>query len=147
MIRVVLTVLMSMGSLLGFSQDGKSANLNDVEVTINNIGSNKGTLYFTIFDSEENFNQRRALQSSYSKIVGGKTKTVFKDLSKGSYAVLCFYDENDNQQMDFDDNGIPKEQYGVSNNNFSYGPPSFKEAKFEVNNTNLTFEIELIQVL
>ncbi|OIQ35214.1 MAG: hypothetical protein BM563_12000 [Bacteroidetes bacterium MedPE-SWsnd-G1] len=139
---------MSMSALLGFSQDSNSTkSSNNVEVAINDIGTDKGTMYYMIFDSEESFNKRKALKSSYSKITNGKTTTSFSDLPNGNYAVLCFHDVNDNQQMDLLESGIPKEQYGVSNNVFNFGPPSFDEAKFEVNNTNLTFEIELIQVL
>ncbi|MDT0552200.1 DUF2141 domain-containing protein [Urechidicola vernalis] len=148
MIRVVLTIVMSMSALFGFSQDSNSTkSFNNVEVAINDISTDKGTIYYMIFDSEESFNKRNALKSSYSKITNGKTTTSFSGLPNGNYAVLCFHDVNDNQQMDLLESVIPKEQYGVSNNVFNFGPPSFDEAKFEVNNTNLTFEIELIQVL
>lgn len=36
------------------------------------------------------------------------------------------------------------EKYGVSNNATNpYGPPNFSDTKFDVIDTNLTFEIEL----
>lgn len=38
---------------------------------------------------------------------------------------------------------MPKENYGISNNNMSYGPPVWQEAKFEVNSENLEMEIRM----
>ena len=69
----------------------------------------------------------------------------FKEVPVGTYAIVCFHDVNDNLKFDMMDNGMPMEAYGISNNSFSYGPPSFDEAKFEVNNTNLTFDIKLFR--
>jgi uncharacterized protein (DUF2141 family) len=45
--------------------------------------------------------------------------------------------------MDFDANGMPLERFGVSNNNISYGPPQWVDAKFEVANTPVEMEIRL----
>ena len=43
--------------------------------------------------------------------------------------------------MDFQDNGMPLEDYGVSNNPMSYGPPQFDAAKFVVADKNVTLVI------
>ena len=44
--------------------------------------------------------------------------------------------------MDFADNGMPTENYGVSNNKMNFGPPQFYDAKFEVIDKNLELEIK-----
>ena len=45
------------------------------------------------------------------------------------------------QRMDFEDNGMPKESYGMSNNPIGFGPPQFSTAKFELENKNLEMNI------
>ena len=66
---------------------------------------------------------------------------TFEHVTKGAYAITCFYDENDNGKMDFNGNGMPLEDYGSSNNVMNLGPPRFSDAKFEVSDKDLTFEI------
>jgi uncharacterized protein (DUF2141 family) len=77
------------------------------------------------------------------KLIGNSIIATFENVVKGEYVFGCFHDENDNQRMDFDESGMPMENYGLSNNLVYYGPPTFDEAKFEVSDTNLTFEIKL----
>ena len=40
-------------------------------------------------------------------------------------------------------NSMPLEDYGLSNNIMTFGPPSFEDSKFEVIDKDLTFEIKL----
>jgi uncharacterized protein (DUF2141 family) len=44
--------------------------------------------------------------------------------------------------MDFDENGMPKESYGLSNNMMTFGPPEFASSKFEVTKEDLNLEIK-----
>lgn len=143
MFRIVVFVLMSMSSILGFAQETKDTYT--IDAVINNIGSNRGTVYFALYNTKETFEKREAFQSTSSKIQDGTSQISFKDVPVGTYAIACFHDVNDNLKFDMMDNGMPMEAYGISNNSFSYGPPSFDEAKFEVSNTNLTFDIKLIR--
>ncbi|MDX1462028.1 MAG: DUF2141 domain-containing protein, partial [Marinirhabdus sp.] len=46
-------------------------------------------------------------------------------------------------RMDFEANGMPKENYGVSNNVMNFGPPQWSDAKFEVSTAPLNMEIRL----
>ena len=43
--------------------------------------------------------------------------------------------------MDFQPNGMPLENYGMSNNPMNFGPPEFDQAKFEVSDKDVTLEI------
>ena len=43
--------------------------------------------------------------------------------------------------MDYQEGGMPKESYGMSGNDMSFGPPNFEMAKFEVNGEDLEFNI------
>lgn len=150
MTKAVLVIMMSGLSFFGFVEENQNQQQQEklsVKVNINNIESDKGNVYYMIFNSEQAFNQRIPLHSSLSKVEKGQTSVEFNNLETGVYAILCFYDQNENGQMDFTENGIPIERYGLTNNTFNYGPPSFDDAKFDINDANLTFEIELIQVL
>ena len=50
-----------------------------------------------------------------------------------TYAIGIFVDKNYNNKMDRNLFGVPKEQFGFSNNaKGNFGPPSFKDASFVV---------------
>tara|TARA_B110000444_G_scaffold259006_1_gene301487 strand:- start:778 stop:1314 length:537 start_codon:yes stop_codon:yes gene_type:complete len=54
-------------------------------------------------------------------------------LPHGEYAITLFVDFNGNKKIDKNFLGIPKEQYGFSNNAMGrMSPPSFEQAKFTV---------------
>lgn len=63
----------------------------------------------------------------------------FEDVPPGRYAVAVFHDENDNEKMDANFLGFPKEGFGFSNvERIGFGQPSFDAAAFEVNDEDLT---------
>jgi uncharacterized protein (DUF2141 family) len=82
------------------------------------------------------------LQAKNAKIEDGKSTVVFEDVEAGDYAVICFHDKNDNDKMDFQENGMPMEDYGASNNVMSFGPPTYSNAKFTVSDNDVTLEIK-----
>ena len=58
----------------------------------------------------------------------------FTDVVPGEYAVTVYHDENSNKKLDRYFFGPPKENYGYSRNKYhTFGPPSFDEVKFKVN--------------
>ena len=59
--------------------------------------------------------------------------TYVYELPSGTYAIGIFHDVNLNNKMDNNVFGIPKEQYGFSNNARAFlGPPAFEAAAFEL---------------
>ncbi len=65
--------------------------------------------------------------------VGLKNFEINGMLPYGEYAIAIFVDANGNGKMDKNFLGIPKEQYGFSNNVMGrMAAPSFEQAKFEV---------------
>ena len=75
------------------------------------------------------------------EIKDGKITLTFENVLPGDYAIMALHDENENMRMDFEDNGMPKESYGISNNVMSFGPPQYDDAKFKVENKNLKLKI------
>ena len=66
-------------------------------------------------------------------MVEAGTSTFEYELPAGQYAVGIFHDVNLNNKMDNNFLGLPKEQYGFSNNARAlFGPPSYEDAAFEL---------------
>ncbi len=113
-----------------------------ITVTVPNITSSDGEVLFGLYD-ENTFMKAAPIQGEKSEIIDGVAKIVFKNVPEGVFAISCFHDKNGNNRMDFEENGMPKESYGVSNNNMSYGPPMWSDAKFEVGAEDLDLEIRM----
>lgn len=103
---------------------------NKVALTVHITGlkNNNGKVFIALYDSEKNY-----LKNETGTSVSIKNKravAIFDAIDAGSYAISFFHDENNNQEMDTNFLGIPKESYGFSNNAKGFmGPPTFKNAK------------------
>lgn len=105
----------------------------DVDVLIENITEHRGTLYWSVFDSEEDYKaDNNAVISAKSRVTGNTVRVTVHDLPNGHYAIKLFHDANGNGEMDTNMLGIPKEGYGFSNNGGKFGPASFEDAKVQV---------------
>jgi|TARA_B110000438_G_C15691345_1_gene596912 uncharacterized protein (DUF2141 family) len=83
-------------------------------------------------DSVENESEEASCVNKAGE-VGPKNFEINGMLPHGEYAIAIFVDANGNGKMDKNFLGIPKEQYGFSNNVMGrMAAPSFEQAKFEV---------------
>lgn len=145
MTRIIITMLSIIISLLTNAQE-TAETLEKLEkgitinVTIPEISSNNGLVYFALFNSKESFSERDAYQIAQGEILDGKTEIQFTNVQKGLYAITCYHDVNNNQLLDFD-GYMPVEDYGSSNNPQSFGPPQFEASKFEVMESDIRMEI------
>ena len=99
-----------------------------LEMEINNLKSNIGPLYIRILDENEN-----PVIVGTSSVINYSSKISFDSISPGKYAIQFFHDENENQKMDFNLIGIPKEKFGSSNDvKPILGPPKFEKMLFEI---------------
>lgn len=115
-------------------------NKQTITATVVNVTSDSGKVAFALYD-KESFMQV-PIQSKDAKIVDGKSTVTFENVEPGDYSVLCFHDKNNNGKMDFQENGMPLEDYGASNNVMSFGPPNFQDSKFTVSNEEIKLEIK-----
>lgn len=113
---------------------------NNIIVTVPNALNNKGKISFALF-TQENF-RKQPLYAKSSSIENGKSIVTFEKVPNGTYAIICFHDENNNDQMDFEENGMPKESYGTSNNPMNFGPPQFDSSKFQIADKDISLEIK-----
>jgi uncharacterized protein (DUF2141 family) len=135
--RTLTLIFAFIFSTLGFSQNSKGQT---ITVTIDNVLNNKGQVIFALHDNAS-FMKSNGLQSGASEIKDGKATITFTNVTPGTYAIIALHDENSNQRMDFEPNGMPKEAFGLSTNPMSYGPPQFHDAKFEVTHKDLDLNI------
>jgi len=113
---------------------------NSIKVSVLNALNDNGKVGFALY-TQENF-MRVPVKANASTISDGVSEVVFENIPAGTYAIVCFHDENDNGQIDFQQNGMPKESFGTSNNAMSFGPPQFDNSKFEVKNEDISLEIK-----
>ena len=135
--KLILAIL---ATAMLFITNTITAQNNTVTATVVNITSDTGKVAFALYD-KTNF-RIQPLQSEKVKIVDGKSTVTFKDIEAGEYAIICYHDKNENHKMDFKTNGMPLEDYGASNNNMTFGPPKFEDAKFSVTDKNVSLEIK-----
>ncbi|WP_298894515.1 DUF2141 domain-containing protein [uncultured Psychroserpens sp.] len=115
----------------------------EVKVKINNLDSNKGKVYVALYNSEISFLDN-GFKSTKSVINNNTCEVTFKNIPQGIYAISIYHDENDNNKLDSNFLGIPKEDYGCSNNAKGFmGPPKWKDAKFKIKNKSVTQTINL----
>ena len=123
------TIVFLLAMIAGSFAYAQNATTSELTVSVNNVRNNDGSVLFALY-SEENF-MKKPLFSLKSEIKDGMASANFKELPKGTYAVIVMHDENGNQRMDFQPSGMPDEDYGTSNNAVTYGPPSWNDSKFE----------------
>ena len=112
-----------------------------ITVTVPNVSGTDGVVLFALYDSKEKFMNRETLASKDGIIENGIATVTFENIAPGTYAIVCLHDKNGNQRMDFTSEGMPGEDYAISNNVFLMGPPNFEDAKFKVENKSLDLTI------
>ncbi|NRD20469.1 DUF2141 domain-containing protein [Winogradskyella eckloniae] len=135
--KLIFTLVFALSTLFGFAQDTGV----NITVTIDNVTSDKGTVKLSLHTADT-FMKGKGVMNAESKIKDGKITVTFKNVVAGDYAIISFHDANDNNQMDFRENGMPLESYGMSNNPMSFGPPNYDDAKFTVAEKDLELNIK-----
>ena len=117
--------------------------------------SEPGNLFIAIWNNSLAFKNYKRNSSDINtgifidikvKVGRGLFKKSIK-LPKGVYLISLYVDSNFNNKFDYNFLGIPKEQYGFSNNEISkFRKPKFSEASFELKN-DLSLKIKLRSIL
>lgn len=108
----------------------------------------EGTLVFRLFDSANTFGDFRDPAQRVTRAIEGQTNFTIGDTAPGTYALLVYFDENDNGVLDKNFIGIPTEPIAFSNNYRPKGPPSFDRARFVLEaDAQVNFELTLFKAL
>ena len=89
-----------------------------------------GTVAFILFDSANAFGDLRDPARVDKFLLDGRDLYRLENVPSGEYALLVYFDENDNNKIDKNFIGIPKEPLGFSNSYQPKGPPSYSRAAF-----------------
>ena len=119
---------------------GTAANADELIVRVDNI-KEAGEIHIAIYDSAEAFEADRGEKGGAAPGITQGTiemvepgSVIYRyELPPGTYAIGIFHDANLNNRLDNYFFGVPREQYGFSNNARGFmGPPSFEDAAFSV---------------
>ena len=136
------SVLITLLTLLGTMEAPNST----LEVEITNIKKVDGSLRVALYKpTTEKFGTAKP---DFHKVipVGKSGKIIFKfELDPGDYAIALYHDINNNNQLDKNMVGYPKEPFGFSNNvRPVLSAPNFKDCAFKVSGASKSISITLI---
>jgi uncharacterized protein (DUF2141 family) len=106
-----------------------------VVAQITNFESAKGTCRACLFNTPASFSGEGGapFKCVQTPVAGRSVQAVFDDVPAGTYALFVLHDANNNNKMDKNLLGIPKEGYGASKNKLPFAAaPTFKENRFVV---------------
>lgn len=126
---LALIITFTLTSIFAYTQE-KTESVS-VTVKVDNPLNDNGHVLIGLH-TIDTFMKGKGIQNAKSKVKDGKVIVTFENVTPGNYAIMVLHDENDNERMDMEVNGMPKESYGMSNNPMLYGPPTFNDAQFEL---------------
>ncbi len=148
---MVAAALMGSWTLSPTSQaqvDNDPAASNTLTLEVTGIQETEGRMACALFWENKGFprKHRRALRRTWVNVDGDTATCVFKRTGLGEYAASVFLDLNRNGKLDTNAIGSASEPWGVSQNAKSkrFGPPLYKDAKFEYRGGAVTIPIKLV---
>lgn len=118
---------------------------NTLSIEVQGVKNSDGNISYAVYNQSEGFLELDwVFRGDSTKAIKGTTRLVIDDLPTGNYALAIFHDENDNNVLDTNWLGIPREDVGFSNSRMkTFGPPSFKECAIPVDtNSKITVTLE-----
>ena len=113
------------------------------KLIIQGIDKLEGQIRIAIFDSEEKYTK----EPLHAIVLPVDSTTVVWEqdsLPFGEYAIAVYHDKNRNGKIDTNLLGIPKENYGFSNDaRGRFGPASWNDSKFIVEEKVYSTEINI----
>ena len=115
------------------TSDKAPVNAANVNLVIEGVRSEKGKLVIAIFNDQESFKKRKPIKKVVLNKSEIKGNEIVVSLSPGIYGISVLDDENDNNIMDYNFFGMPKEGFGFSNYyHTGLSKPHFDTFKFEI---------------
>jgi uncharacterized protein (DUF2141 family) len=141
---VILLICISVITLSAFKSDPPVNNTAKVEVSIVTKNKQNGKIRIALCKDEATFMQSIYKEGIIDMPNDGPANYTFENIPAGTYAIRLYQDTDGDGKLTSNNNGIPKEPFGFSQNpSMRYGPPNFKQASFEVN-TNVKLTISMV---
>jgi uncharacterized protein (DUF2141 family) len=102
-----------------------------LEIMVEGVETSTGIIQVALFTTREGFlKPEGAYRTGSIKAQKGTTRVLIEDLPAGTYALAIFHDLNENEELDKNWVGIPKEPMGFSNARMkTFGPPKFEDCR------------------
>jgi len=121
----------------------------NLTVHVSGVKNNNGSVRIALFNSDNSYtNDKFTGESAFKKeILPIKNNTAdytFMNLPYGDYAIKLFHDEDNSGKFETGMFGIPKVQYGFSNNaHGKFGPAGYDKARFHLGSAEQKMDIEM----
>lgn len=104
-----------------------------LSIEINGLKNNEGKVLLELSNEKG-----EKITGFMQTIENGKCMIEIKDLKPGKYSFKYFHDENNNEKLDTNMIGMPKEGYGFANNaKGKFGPPPLEKTIITVQTDSL----------
>ena len=113
----------------------KASESHTLTLAVEGVRNSKGVIGVLVFNSRRGWpeNTEAAFRRIAVRAQQGLSSVAISNLPEGDYAVVVLHDENENMKLDRNWLGIPKEQWGMSNNPPVFmSIPSFDAARFRL---------------
>ncbi|MGE5324053.1 MAG: DUF2141 domain-containing protein [Actinomycetota bacterium] len=127
----LIPLFLLLSGLAGFAQT--PAKTFTLTIQVENVNKDDGNIGVLVFNSPHGWPENRfvALKDIVVPAHPGTVMVTVPGLPAGEYAVAIAHDVNKNHKVDKNFFGVPKEQWGMSNNPHALiKAPSFNTAKF-----------------
>ena len=122
-----------------------------IKVTVTNMRSADGVVLACMTPSDKSFPKCRGVAGTKAAKVDAQEGTLsltFTDVKPGRYAIAVLHDENANGKADRALGMMPKEGFGFSRDApVRMGPPSFKDAAFDMADDDRAMTIKMRYML
>ncbi len=141
--KYLITLLIASFGILNISEPVKDEFT--LTVTVEGVQNKGGTILVGLFDDSGEFPDGEMIDGAeYELRSGGSVEIVIENIPAGDYAVSVLHDANDNGDIDMNDQGMPLEGFGFSNNAMGeMGPPDFDAAAFSIDE-DMEIEVTLL---
>ncbi len=137
--KTIIFLLLAAVSGFTFAQEDKGVT---ITITIPNLRSNEGNVGVSLYN-EATFMKATPLQNKSATPENKSVTVTFENVQPGAYGIITLHDLNNNDQMDFHPNGMPKEDYGISGTGAGFGPPTWEDAKITIGDKDVNLEIRM----
>ncbi|MBO6525165.1 MAG: DUF2141 domain-containing protein [Balneolaceae bacterium] len=135
---LITLVLFTMNSFAQELPDYVTEKSTSFTLQVHGFDKVEGEIRIAMFDSKEEYTKEPVF-AVVLPVEGKEVEWKVPDLPFGEYAIAVYHDKNKNGKLDTNFLGIPKEDYGFSNNaRGKFGPASWEDAKFSISEQSFT---------
>ena len=138
---ILLHILVCM---FGLCINGYSQAKVPVSITIEGLEVAKGSVYLALYDSEETWLGDALYLQEIVRVTSTPALTFTIAVIPGEYGISLYHDENENDVLDTNAFGYPREPFTFSGEpSFRLGPPKFEQCLVAIDRNNASFSFTL----